>query len=64
MSDYDLLLQALNDSGYVPETSADNIINNVIALFDEGEYEGEFTVEKCLWFVDATGGWKEFDSDF
>lgn len=60
--------------GYEPKTSMDNLIVMVILSFDcddnYGEYDAEtgmggygdeFTLDECFSYVEASGGWKEFD---
>ena len=71
---YDEIRTAVEKSGYKVKTSMDNLIINAIAYFDNednyGEYDPEtcrggfgdgFTVSGLLDFVDASGGWENFD---
>ena len=55
------ILEALDASGYTPKTSRENIAANVITSYDNGSDESNMSI---LEYVDASGGWAEFDSDF
>ena len=67
-------LSKINEEGYVPKTSMDNLIIMVILHFDcddnYGEYDAEtgfggygveFTLDECFRYVEESGGWNEFD---
>lgn len=60
--------------GYKPVTTMDNLIKNIVLIFDcddnYGEYDEEtgfggygeeFTLEECFRYVEESGGYAEFD---
>ena len=64
MSDRELLIKRIKESGYEPQTDIETIADNVLLSYDPSESGKEFTIEGCLNYVDVTGGWAEFDSEF
>lgn len=71
---YKAIEQKIIADGYKPETTIDNLIKNIILIFDcddnYGEYDEEtgfggygeeFTLEECLRYVEESGGYEEFD---
>jgi hypothetical protein len=74
LCDCDRLCIAIRAAGYTPRTSMENLVNMVMAHFDDSEHYGEydpetgcggygdsFTIEGCLQYIEDSGGWKEFD---
>lgn len=66
--------QKILADGYDPETTMDNLIKNIILIFDcddnygkydeetgFGGYGEEFTLEECFRYVEESGGYREFD---
>lgn len=60
--------------GYKVETTMENLIKNIILIFDcddnYGEYDEEtgfggygeeFTLEECFRYIEESGGYREFD---
>lgn len=60
--------------GYKPETTMENLIKNIVLIFDcddnYGEYDEEtgfgcygeeFTLEECFRYIEESGGYREFD---
>lgn len=71
---YDNIKNKIVADGYVPETSFENLIKNIVLIFDcddnYGEYDeetgfggygDEFTMEECLRYIEESGGYQEFD---
>lgn len=72
--DCDRIADWVIEKGYEPETSIENLVQMIIAHFDNpdhyGEYDAEtgcggygdeFTIEECKRYVEESGGVKEFD---
>ena len=64
----DQILEEIRKSGYTPKTSMKDIVVNLLASFgpklEGGEFGDEFTVEGCLKYAFACGGWEHFDFAF
>lgn len=62
--DYDYMAVWINECGYKPKTSMENIITMIFLHFEtementEGLY---FTIENCKDYVELSGGLQEFD---
>lgn len=72
--DCDHLAEWIISRGYTPKTSIENLVEMIILHFDcsdnYGEYNHEtgcggygdyFTFERCMDYVDDSGGFEEFD---
>ena len=72
--DCDRIADWVREKGYVPKTNIENLVQMIIAHFDNpdhyGEYDAEtgcggygdeFTIEECKRYVEESGGFKEFD---
>lgn len=72
--DCDRIADWVIEKGYEPKTNIENLVQMIIAHFDNpdhyGEYDAEtgcggygdeFTIEECKRYVEESGGIKEFD---
>ena len=72
--DCDRIADWVREKGYEPKTNIENLVQMIIAHFDNpdhyGEYDAEtgyggygdeFTIEECKRYVEESGGIKEFD---
>lgn len=61
--DCDRIADKILADGYKPKTNIENITLMAISHFEtDCEFTGEeFTVEGAIEFVEASGGWNEFD---
>lgn len=72
--DCDRIADWVREKGYEPKTTIENLVQMIIAHFDNpdhygeynaetgcGGYSDEFTVEECKRYVEESGGFKEFD---
>lgn len=68
------IAEKIQDDGYLPKTSMDNLIEMIILSFDcednYGEYEentgfggygNEFSLDECYKYIEESGGYDTFD---
>lgn len=66
MSDYDRIYKRISDCNYQPKTDVDHLVNMILLSFDTDEEEyysdvpGDY-VDKCMCYVEESGGFAEFD---